>query len=182
LAIDLFRSLFGAANIGPRRSRRMQGLPPEDLEDYIPLLPNSPEGSPEGAVNNDIASEIGSSTPLEESILPVNPLLSVVQDPHLLQINSSGDIVAEEYIEIPTGPHTESGVDDPFFQSESFRTPVHTVGNFDPSTPGPSRTLWRTSSGQDIFDKLGMSHLRSRTPNQPMASQTPVNSTTYTYL
>jgi hypothetical protein len=94
--------------------------------------------------------------------------LSVVQDPHLLQINSSGDINAEEYIEIPTGPHAESGVDDPFFQSEFLRNSVHVVGNFDPSTPGPSRTLWRTSLGQYIFDKLGMSHLHSRTPNQPM--------------
>jgi hypothetical protein len=34
--------------------------------------------------------------------------------------------------------------------------------------------------GQDIFDKLGMSHLRSRTSNQPMASQTPMTSTSYT--
>jgi hypothetical protein len=65
LAIDLFRSLFGAANIGPRRSRRMQGIPPEDPEGYLPLLPNSPEGSPEGAVNNEVASEIGSSNSLE---------------------------------------------------------------------------------------------------------------------
>jgi hypothetical protein len=134
LAIDLFHSLFGAANIGPRRSRRMQGLPPEDPEEYTPLLPNSPEGSPEGAVNNDVASEIGSSTPLEESILPVNPLLSVVQDPHFLWINSSGDVVAEDYTGIPTGPHTESGVDDPLFQSESFRTLVHTAGIFNPSS------------------------------------------------
>jgi hypothetical protein len=57
----------------------MQRLPPEDLEEYTPLLPNSLEGSPEGAINNDIASKIGSSTPLEESILPVNPLLSVIR-------------------------------------------------------------------------------------------------------
>jgi hypothetical protein len=85
LAIDFFHSLFGAANIGPRRSRRMQGLPPEEPEEYTPLLPNSPEGpSPEGAVNNDVSSEIGSSTPLVESTLPVNPLLSVIQDPLFL--------------------------------------------------------------------------------------------------
>jgi hypothetical protein len=78
LAIDLFHYLFGVANIGPRRSRRMQGLPPEDPKEYTNLLPNSPEGSPGGEINNDVASEIGSSTPLEESILHVNPLLSVV--------------------------------------------------------------------------------------------------------
>jgi hypothetical protein len=65
LAIDLFHYLFGVANIGPRRSRRMQGLPPKDPEHYTHLFPNSPEGSPEGAVNNNVAFEIGSSTPLE---------------------------------------------------------------------------------------------------------------------
>jgi hypothetical protein len=52
----------------------------EDTEEYTPFLPNSLEGSPKGAVNNDVASKIGSSTPLEESIILVNPLLRVVQD------------------------------------------------------------------------------------------------------
>jgi len=120
LAIDLFHSLFGVANIDPRRSRRMQGLPLEYPEDYAPLLPNSPEGSPEGAVNNDVASEIGSSTPLEESILPVNLLLSVVRDPLFLWINSLGDVVVEDYTGIPTGPHAESGVMIHFFRVSRF--------------------------------------------------------------
>jgi hypothetical protein len=62
----------------------MQELPTQGPEEYTPFLPNSPEGSPEGVVNNDIASEIGSSTPLEESILPIYPLLSVVQNPLFL--------------------------------------------------------------------------------------------------
>jgi hypothetical protein len=119
----------------------MQGIPSEYLEDYAPLLPNSLEGSPEGEVNNDIASKFGSSTPLEESILLVNPLLSVAHDSHFLWINSSRDIIVDEYIELPTRPHAESSVDDLFFQSESFITLVHTAKNFDPSTPGPSRTL-----------------------------------------
>jgi hypothetical protein len=56
----------------------MQGLPPEYLEEYTPLLPNSPEGSPKGAINNDVAYDIGSSNPLEESIPPINLLLSLV--------------------------------------------------------------------------------------------------------
>jgi hypothetical protein len=112
------------------------------------------KGSPEGAVNNEVASEIGSSNSLEgfkirnslEAFrLPENPLLSVVQDPQLLQINSSGDIVVEEYIEVPTGPNTESGVDDPLFQSESFITPVHTAGIFNPSSV-PVHSVWGTSS------------------------------------
>jgi hypothetical protein len=65
LAIDFFRSLFGSANIGLRRSCRMQGLPLKDLEGYQPLLPNSPEGSPEGVVNNEVASKVGSTHSLE---------------------------------------------------------------------------------------------------------------------
>jgi hypothetical protein len=161
LAIDIFYCLLGVANIGPCRSRRMQGLPPEEPEEYAPLLPNSPEGpSPEGAVNNDASSEIGSSTPLVEPSLPVNPLLNVPQDPVFLRINSSGDVVVEDYPRIPSGPFVESGVDEPPFPSEAFRTPVQTSGIFNPSSI-PVRSLWRTPSGRDIFDKLGMS------PNQP---------------
>jgi hypothetical protein len=142
----------------------------EDLEDYVPFLPNSPEGSPEGSANNEVASEIRSSTPLEESILPVNPLLNLREDPIFLWLNSLGEIVTEDHTKIPTRPHADSGVDNPLFQSESFRTMVHTAENFNPSSPGPSRTLWKTSSGQDISDKIGMSHLHLRTCNQPMAS------------
>jgi hypothetical protein len=43
---------------------------------------NSP--SPEGVVNNNVSSEIRSSTPLVESSLPINPLLNVIQDLILL--------------------------------------------------------------------------------------------------
>jgi hypothetical protein len=43
----------------------MQGLPPKDLEDYQPFLSNSPEGSPEGVVNNEVASKFGSTHSLE---------------------------------------------------------------------------------------------------------------------
>jgi hypothetical protein len=59
----------------------MQGLPLEEPEEYTHLLPNSPEGSsPEGAINNNVSSKIGSSTPLVESLLPVNSLLNVMKD------------------------------------------------------------------------------------------------------
>jgi hypothetical protein len=119
-----------------------------------------------------VASEIGSSTPLEESTLPVNPLLSVIQDPLFLQINSSGDVVVEDYTRIPTRPYAESGVDNPPFQSESFRTLVHTGRIFNPSSVLVF-SLWRTASGHYIFYKLRMS------PNQPITSHTPVTSTTY---
>jgi hypothetical protein len=104
----------------------------------------------------------------------------VVRDPLFLWINSSGDVVVEDYTRIPTEPHANFGVEYPLFQSESFRTTVHTAGNFYPSSSGPIRSLWKTSLEQDIFEKLGMSHLRQRTSNKPMESHTLVTSTTYT--
>jgi hypothetical protein len=85
---------------------------------------------------------------------------------HLLQMNSSREIIVVENIEVPTGPNMGSGVDDPLFQSESFRSPTHTVGIFNPrSAP---------SSVRDIFSTLGMSS------NQPMASQIHKMFVTYT--
>jgi hypothetical protein len=79
----------------------MQGLPLEYSKEYTPFLPNSPEGSLEGEINNNVASNIRNFNPLKESILPVNPLLSVVQDPLFLRINSSGDIVVEYGVDDP---------------------------------------------------------------------------------
>ena len=43
---------------------------------------------------------------------------------------------------------------------------------FNPSSV-PVRSFWRTSSGHNIFDKLGMR------PNQPMSSHTLITSTSY---
>jgi hypothetical protein len=43
-------------------------------------------------------------------------------------MNSSGEIVVVENFEVPTGPNAGSGVEDPHFHSESFRTPTHTAG------------------------------------------------------
>jgi hypothetical protein len=81
-------------------------------------------------------------------------------------MNSLGEIVVFNNIEVPTGPNAGSGVDDPLFQSESFRTMAHTAGIFNPSSS--------LSSGHDIFGTLGMSS------NQPMASQMPKTFVTYT--
>jgi hypothetical protein len=57
---------------------------------------------------------------------------------------------------------------------------VHISRIFNPSSSPLVCSLWKTSLGQDIFEKLEMSHLRQRTSNQPMASHTHVTSTTYT--
>jgi hypothetical protein len=154
----------------------MQGLPPEESKGYLPLLPNSPEGSPEGAINNEVASQVGNSHSLEgfqivsDSLeafrLPPNPLLSIRQDTHFLRMNSSGEIVVVENTGVPIGPNAWSGVEDPLFPSESFRTPTHTTGTFNPSVS--------PSSIHDIYGNLGAS------PNQPMASQIPKMSIIYT--
>jgi hypothetical protein len=94
LAIDFFRSLLGSTTIGLHDKNRMQGIPLEDPEGFLPLLPNSPKGSPKGVVNNEVASEVGTTHSLEgfriilDSLeafkLLVNPLLSVVRDPRIL--------------------------------------------------------------------------------------------------
>jgi hypothetical protein len=88
-------------------------------------------------------------------------------------MNSSGEIVVDENIEVPTGPNTESGVDDPLFQSESFRTPVHTAGIFNPSSV-PVHSFGELLRDTIFLITLGMSS------NQPMASQMPETSVTYT--
>jgi hypothetical protein len=88
-------------------------------------------------------------------------------------MNSSRDVVVEDYTRIPSGHFVESGVDDPPFHRESFRTPIQTSGIFNPSSV-PVCFFWIAASRHDIFDKLGM------IPNQPTSSHILITSTTYT--
>jgi hypothetical protein len=144
----------------------MQGIPLEDPEGYLSLLPNSPEDSPEGVVNNEVASKVGISHSFEgfkfvsDSLdafrIPPTMFLSIRQDAHFLQMKSLGEIVVVDNIKVPTGPNVGSGVDDPLFQSKSFRTLTHTIGIFNPS--------FSPSSGHDIFGVIETSS------NQPMTS------------
>jgi hypothetical protein len=81
-------------------------------------------------------------------------------------VNLSRYIVNVDDTEVPTGPNTGSEVEDPLFQSESIRTPAHTIKTSDfGSVPLIVR---------DLYGNLGAS------PNQPMASQMPRTSVTYT--
>jgi hypothetical protein len=81
-------------------------------------------------------------------------------------MNSSEEIVIVENTEVPTRPNIGSGVKDPLFHSESFRTPAHTIRNSNPSsTP---------LTVHDIYDKLGVSL------DQTIGSQIPDISVTYT--
>jgi hypothetical protein len=153
----------------------MQGLPLKDPEGYQPLLPNSLEGSLEGVLNSEVASEVGSTHSLEgfrivlDSLeafrLPPNLLLSIRQDAHFLWMNSTGEIIVVESIGIPTRPNAISGLDDSLFQSESFRTPAHTIGICNPS--------YAPLNVRGLYGNLGASL------NQPMASQMPETYVTY---
>jgi hypothetical protein len=98
--------------------------------------------------------------------VPQNPLLSVRRDPHIIRMNSSREIVVVDNIEVPTGPNARSGVEDPLFQSESFRTLAHTVETSNPSSI--------PLTVRDLYDNLGVS------PDQPMASQMLEMFVTYT--
>jgi hypothetical protein len=82
--------------------------------------------------------------------------LSVLQNPCMLQMNSSREIVVVDNTEVPTGPNAGSGVEDPLFQSESFRTPTHTSRTFNPSSI-PLTVC-------HLYENLGAS------PDPPMAS------------
>jgi hypothetical protein len=81
-------------------------------------------------------------------------------------MNSSGEIFVEKKFEVPTRPNAGSGVEDPLFHSESFRTPDHTIGTSNPS--------FIPLTARDIYDNLGASL------DQPMASQMHEMSVTYT--
>jgi hypothetical protein len=47
-------------------------------------------------------------------------------------MNSAGEIVVVDNTGVSTGPNAGSGVEDPLFHSESFRTLTHTTGTYIP--------------------------------------------------
>jgi hypothetical protein len=67
LAIDFLRKIFISANIDPpHHSHNILGIPPEGMEDYVPLPPHSPEDSLEQReVQDNVASQAESSSTLE---------------------------------------------------------------------------------------------------------------------
>jgi len=75
----------------------------------------------------------------------------------MLQMNSSREIVVVDDTEVPTRPNARSGVEDPLFQSESFRTSAHIVETSNHSSI-PLTVC-------DLYDNLEVSL------NKPMESQ-----------
>jgi hypothetical protein len=138
LAIDLFRRLFSSANIDPpRRSRRLQGLPPENMEGDIP---RSTEQSPQqGEVQNITISREDTfvTTADPTSVAPLEPLL--------LRLDSLGNVIDEEVPRLPERPFTEAymGSTQPIF-GEEYRT--------ENTNPTPARSIWRTPSGRSLYE------------------------------
>jgi len=108
----------------------MQGLPPKTLEDYLPLPPHSLEDSPEQrAVQDKVTSQVESSNTLEDLCiisnsleafwLPPTPLPYSGYERHILQMNSSGELVLETF-GISIGPHSWPGVRDPLWTIDIF--------------------------------------------------------------
>jgi hypothetical protein len=158
LAIDFFRRIFSANIDPPRRSRRVQGLPPENMEDSTPLPPHSTEGSPQQSeVHDIITSQEEVSTSLENFRI-VSDSLEAFRIPagyerHFLQLNSVKELVVIDPSDIPTGSHSGPQVGDPLWTADIVR-----------STPRMVQDLYGLGIGADI----------------PVISQIPETSVTYT--
>jgi hypothetical protein len=135
LAIDFFRRFFSANIDPPRRSRRVQGLPPENMEDTTPLPPHSTEGSPQQSeVHNIITSQEEVPTSLEDFRI-VSESLEAFRIPagyerHFLQLNSAGELVVINPSDIPTGSHSNPPVRDPLWTADIVRSPPRTCTIF----------------------------------------------------
>jgi hypothetical protein len=120
----------------------MQGLPPEG---YQPLPPHSLEGpSPKRVVDEESYSKLGSaSTPLlphyegtiivyQEGFKPLaNPPFTNPLDPLLVRVNSSRNIILEDYPRLPFAPFEEvnmasgqSHANDIFLTLLGYMTPL----------------------------------------------------------
>jgi hypothetical protein len=108
----------------------------------------------------------------------VNPPLNNLVGPLLVRVNSSGEIVTEYYPRLPSRPFEEENMESGKpNKSEGFIAPIQTSGILDPSrTPVPPR--WRTPSGHDIFDELGVIQPSFTTPLTPVVTSTITTSST----
>jgi hypothetical protein len=108
LAIDFFRRLFFANIDPPRHSRRLQGLPPENMEENTPLPPHSMEESPQQSeVHDTITSQEEVPTSLENfRIVSESPEAFRILEGYerrVLQLNSAGEFVVVNPSDIRLG-------------------------------------------------------------------------------
>jgi hypothetical protein len=135
LAIDFFRRFFFANIDPPRRSRRVQGLPPENMEDTTPLPPHSMEESPQQSEVHDIITSQEEVPTSLENFRIVSESLEAFRIPegyerHFLQLNSAGELVIVNPSDIPTGSHSNPLVEDPFWTTDIVRSPPRMVRIF----------------------------------------------------
>jgi hypothetical protein len=103
------------ADKGIRRSRRIQGFPPEG---YKSIPPNSPEDTYREEVENySYARSV--VTPLIENperalvvvqegpTLPANPVLAIPYDSLLIRVDSSRNIIVEEHPRLSSSPYDQ---------------------------------------------------------------------------
>jgi hypothetical protein len=132
LAIDLFRRLFFANIEPPRRSRRLQGLPPENMEGNTPLPPHSMKESPQQSeVQNTTTSQEEVPTSLENfRIVSESPEAFRIPEGYercVLQLNSAGEFFIVNPSDIPAGSHQNPLADDPFWTVDIVQSPPRMV-------------------------------------------------------
>jgi hypothetical protein len=164
LALDfqhvlLFSKIELVENKGIHWSRRMQGLPPEG---YQPLPPNPPKDNYRGKVENQyyVGSVITPLLDNHEGVLvtieyptPRTTSMSVTPlEPLFLHLDSLENVIDEEVPQLPEREFTETymGSTEPTFGDE-YRNLVRPTTTVD-KNPTPSRSVWRTSSGHDLYE------------------------------
>jgi hypothetical protein len=134
----------------------MQGLPPEG---YQPLPPNPPEDNYCREVENpsDTESVIAPLLDNPEDALDTveNPTTHVSVtplEPLLVRLDSLGNVIDEEVPRLLERIFIETymGSMEPIFGDE-YRTPVRPSTAVETS-PTPIRSVWRTSSGCDLYE------------------------------
>jgi hypothetical protein len=166
LALDfqhilLFSKIEPVDDKGIRRSRRMQGLPPEG---YQPLPPNPPEYNYHGEVENQ--SDTGSvvTPPLEKPegtlVMVENPtphtmsVSTIPLEPLLLHLDSPGNVIDKEVPQLPVRDFTDTymGSTEPSFGDE-YRTPIRPTTTVD-TNPTLACSVWRTLLGHDLCENF----------------------------
>jgi hypothetical protein len=139
----------------------MQGLPPEG---YQPLPPNPLEDNYRREVENQSNAGSVIAPPLDnlegtlvtmENPIPHTTSVSVTPlEPLLLHLDSLGNVIDEEVPRLleRTFTQTYMGSTKPIFGDE-YRTHVRPSITVD-TNPTPARSVWRTSSGRDLYENF----------------------------
>jgi hypothetical protein len=137
----------------------MQGIPPEG---YQPLPPNPLEDNYHGEVENqfDAGSVVAASLDNQEGALvtvenptPSTTYVSVTPlQPLFLHLDSLGNVKDKEVPQLPERYFTKTymGSTEATFGDE-YRNLVRPTTEVD-TNPTPTHSVWRTSSGRDLYE------------------------------